>query len=140
MSREILFKGKTKQNKWVQGDLNCNKWISEWFMGQVEYVKVIPETVGQFTGLTDRNGVKIFEGDILEKETFRTTLDKVKVPNSEHIVTFVILSDIYGGYLIEKKHCNSDESFRKCRAEYMEIYASNCEVIGNIHDEVENER
>ena len=64
-NREILFRGKRADNgEWVEGDL---VWLKDgdkkalYIYGKGE---VIPETVGQFTGLY-ANGKKIFEGDIL---------------------------------------------------------------------------
>lgn len=72
MNREILFRGKRADTKeWIYGDVQQNVdavKIREQEQSIQRIAKsfvVIPETVGQFTGLTDIHGVKIFEGDIV---------------------------------------------------------------------------
>ena len=66
--REILFKGKRVDNgEWVQGLLGSKRTIlAESPLGNIDEIVVIPETVGQYTGLTDFDGVPIFVGDMFE--------------------------------------------------------------------------
>jgi len=117
--REILFRGKrTDTGKWISGQLaryNLRFDVANMVDEHEMLVPVLTKTIGQFTGLTDKNGKKIFEGDIC------------KVGNLFYKVEF-IYSCWWFTILSSKVYCCP--AFDSHCGEY-------CEIIGNIHDNPE---
>lgn len=118
--REILFRGRPLDKyygEWIEGyyflDLEVEEAMHFIFNCPVR-CPVEPETIGQFTGLTDKNGVKIFEGDIIkigaEKEVFEVRF--------EHGCFMAYLNGEQFGLIGELQNCF-------------------IEVIGNIYDNPE---
>lgn len=135
--REILFRGKRVDNgKWVEGyyheiEVEWDKY--EYGMLPTKYQKVItpinfltrepvevlPETVGQYTGLTDKNGTRIFEDDILLIEAVCSD------PNYTKFVEQVIFH--------KGKFCVTIAGW----SDFERTPPKMCEVIGNIFDNLE---
>ena len=66
MNREIKFKAKCKDNgEWVYGSYIANYNNNDWIVQDGDFFAVDSDTVGQFTGLYDKDGKAIYEGDIL---------------------------------------------------------------------------
>lgn len=133
--REILFRGKSRNNgKWYQGDLVTvahKRFIDD----DIVKERVIPETVGQYTGLTDKNGTKIFEGDLLDGDEYPFLSD-----NAHNYFAEVVWFDNCPAFgLCTHKHPLSDvRGISEGNCDIIEGFdSSKWEVIGNIHDNSE---
>ena len=143
--REILFRGKlADEGYWVEGGyIHLHKTtycvageddgsndihrivferMTDWNLPNRHLMgDVIPETVGQYTGLTDKNGKKIFEGDVVK---YTSELN--------HTYTCTVLyhekNAIFNLYFLETKGCIGN---------FVICSGNKCEVIGNIHDNPE---
>ena len=132
--REILFRGKQADNsEWIVGSLLQDDDGKTYIVGyehrggidgmidaELTSWAVIPETVGQYTGLFDKNGTKIFEGDIV-------TIENPNISDDEYgIVKF----DNDGAMFIVK--------FDTFTVDFgNNIDGNQCEIIGNIFDNSE---
>ena len=124
--RDIIFRGKRIDNgEWVEGYF-VNLWLMHYQKHQpiitdnnaVSY-DVDPSTVGQYTGLCDKNGKKIFEGDIVKT-------DKFSEPNKQYIIKYDLQ---FGAFIGQDRYNLYFVTFDGDSGEF--------EVIGNIHDNPE---
>lgn len=125
--REIIFRGKTEKGEWVYGDLlhpdlyGNGYSIEDFTKGKNNCFDVIPETVGQYTGLTDNNGKRIFEGDIINCW-------------SEGVNAQGTVQQRRDGLWIIYPSWQKNIMWGLCPDEYSN---TTVEVIGNIHDNPE---
>ena len=139
--REILFRGKTlaTESKWVEGfynhilcgrfmcDEHCIQTINE--DGRIgQLYNVYDSTVGQFTGLTDKNGKKVFEGDIVKAYVIQNTGMKVRKYTETYVVAY---HPKYCYFYLKRKGNNLLFDGNWAYGVFIE------EVVGNIHDNPE---
>lgn len=130
--RTIKFRGKTElTGEWVYGFFSMGSSVRFEHPKQDERIvpryliddgllhDVIPETVGQYTGLTDKDGKEIYEGDIVQSES------------GEFVYQVVFNETRFASFGLKRKQ----DMFLHYFGEAIE--ADNCEVIGNVFDNPE---
>lgn len=149
--REYIFRGKTEDGEWVYGYVDATAYKDPVVIhSDATTYKVLPETVGQYTGLDDANGEEIYEGDIVKVEEYKNKLmeieheyddfevfspDEIKGEKTNEFISRVFWED--GSFLLN----DSDIS-----GYYLGVIAGDMrrsqpifvtKVIGNIHDNPE---
>ena len=124
--REILFRGKRYDDKnfilsdsIMQTSYGC---VNLWHEGK--WIEVIPRTVGQYTGLKDKNGTKIFEGDIVQTNKFFLSVGL----NAKYVIEYDVKIACFIGTM-QKGCIKHFTTFQNDSDQF--------EVIGNIHDNPE---
>jgi len=133
--KEILFRAKRKDNgEWVEGGYFCEPYTDKEFiirwnsfgLGYNEFIEIDPDTLCQYTGLTDKKGKKIWENDIvLLREEIQDYEWKAVVkfgnPNGKYN---------WGWQLVPIGECDMNKDILL----WIDMEIANCEVIGNIFD------
>lgn len=131
--REIIFRGKQKNKSgiWSYGYLfkiwkcrNAEKTDHYYLHDYItdDEPEIIPETIGQYTGLNDKNGTKIFEGDIVKNDDIVHN-GEIQIVGNTYEIKF------YKGVFIAKTKHATNWIFHDSVSRY--------KVIGNIYDNPE---
>lgn len=129
--RIIKFRGFTNclvQDKWVYGFLSEEDKIRK--TNLIDY-EVDDKTIGQFTGLYDKNGKEIYENDILKVKTNE---------GIEYNPLLVVYSEVYGGFCLLSKNVlniTPNKPHRPINPNWWDGFKDEIEIIGNIHDNPE---
>ena len=131
--REIIFRGKRNYNEWVYGSLlkykdgDCFMCCEDYIPGILNKYQVDLETVCQYTGLTDKNRKKIFEGDIVDYED--------EAPGQYEYHDSLIINRGVIGYSEGCFYWTNAVNANLLDSVYKGV--ADCEVIGNIFDNPE---
>lgn len=121
MNREIKFRGLTNSGKWVYGCLVYTENISpaiyyeigEGSVKELHWVYVNKESIGEFTGLKDKNGKEVYEGDIIQD------------------------MDMYHAFEVFWENEHAQFAWSKNHIDDFSESCEDCEIIGNIKENPE---
>lgn len=139
--RNIEFRGKSQlDGEWVYGFYSPRIWFPSFeqtpniktFKGSDVEINI--NTLGQYTGLKDKNETKVFEGDVIRMHYFFDNYDPLSLGafEDEAEIIGIVECDLIGGFYVETVDDHS-----RCYLQWVQEPTEELEVLGNIYDNLE---
>ena len=140
--RTIKFKAKRIDNgEWLEGYYRGSSYEDKAFIYRIKRpplaFEVDPNTVCQFTGLFDKSGKEIYEGDVLRSDDFPFSFINEQKTCRDLRFGSIVWDEVRGKYFMlcrTNKKLNVDKYFEGVHLDINQLGCSNFEVVGSIHD------
>lgn len=140
--RTIKFKAKRIDNgEWLEGYYRGSSYEDKAFIYRIKRpplaFEVDPNTVCQFTGLFDKNGKEIYEGDVLRSDDFPFSFINEQKTCRDLRFGSIVWDEVRSKYFMlcrTNKKLNVDKYFEGVHLDINQLLCSNFEVVGSVHD------
>lgn len=138
MKREIKFRAKDKRSgEWCIGELHLASKVPHIHPDVLSSIPINTDTVGQFTGLKDKNGKEIYEGDIVEWLFFYTICSSNGANGDREELLIGVVEWRQGGFVFRVLENDFENAGWYSISDLNTETQTDVEVIGNIYDNPE---
>lgn len=138
MERKIKFRAKDKRSgEWCIGELHLASKVPHIHPDVLSSIPIDPDTVGQFTGLKDKNGKEIYEGDIVEWLFFYTICSSNGADGDREELLKGVIEWRQGGFIFRVLENDFENAGWYSISDLHTETQTDVEVIGNIYDNPE---